>query len=111
MPNCIFCAIVNDHRQAKILYEDTDYLAFEDLHPQAPAHFLVIPKRHIETILDADKETLGNLIHIGVRVARKMGLDKNGFRTVINCKRHAGQSVDHLHVHVMGGRWFSWPPG
>lgn len=111
MSSCIFCNIISDNTKAKIIFEDDRCLAFEDIHPQAPVHFLVIPRKHIETILDADAEILGHLLQIGVDLARKLKLDDNGFRTVINCKRHAGQSVDHLHAHVMGGRWFKWPPG
>jgi len=111
MSTCIFCEIVNKKKKATILHEDDQVVAFEDTRPQAPIHFLVIPRPHIETVLDADKETLGNLLAIAVQEAKKKGLDSNGFRTVINCKRYAGQSVNHLHVHVMGGRWFSWPPG
>jgi histidine triad (HIT) family protein len=111
MKSCIFCEIVKDKSKAKIIFEDDQYLAFEDTHPQAPVHFLVIPKQHIETILDADKHTLGRLMAISAQEAKNKGLADNGFRTVINCKRHGGQTVYHLHVHVMGGRWFSWPPG
>lgn len=111
MKPCIFCDIVKDKSKAKIIFEDDEFLAFEDTHPQAPSHFLVVPKAHIETVLDADERTMGRLVAIGVQEARKKGLDKDGFRTIINCKRHAGQSVYHLHIHVMGGRWFSWPPG
>ncbi len=111
MRPCVFCDLVKDKSKAKVIYEDDRYLAFEDLYPQAPSHFLVIPKAHIETILDADETTLGRLMAISVEQAKSKGLDKNGFRTVINCKRHGGQSVYHLHVHVLGGRWFSWPPG
>lgn len=111
MNSCVFCDIVNNKSKARILYEDEGYLAFEDQRPQAPTHFLVIPKAHLATILDADAGTLGTLLKVGVEQAKRMGLEKDGFRTVINCNRHAGQSVYHLHLHMMGGRWFSWPPG
>jgi len=111
MTDCIFCAIVADNRRAKVIWQDDEYLAFEDIHPQAPSHFLVIPKTHIETILKADEKILGRLMAIAMEQAKGKGLDKQGFRTVVNCGRHAGQSVYHLHVHVLGGRWFSWPPG
>jgi histidine triad (HIT) family protein len=111
MSDCIFCNIIDNPLKAQVILSDERYIAIEDMHPQAPLHFLVMPKRHIETILDADRDTLGDLLFIAVQEARKKGLDKDGFRTVINCKRHAGQSVYHLHLHVMGGRWFTWPPG
>lgn len=111
MNSCIFCEIAQKKRQSKIIFEDDDCVAFEDTNPQAPVHFLVIPKKHIETFLDADANMLGLLMHTAARLAKEKGIDKNGFRTLINCNRHAGQSVYHLHVHVMGGRWFTWPPG
>jgi len=111
MIECVFCKIVQKKAPAKILYEDDEYLAFEDAHPQAPVHFLVIPKKHVETVLDADEETLGKLTGLGAKLAKEKGITKDGFRTVINCNRHAGQSVYHIHVHVLGGRWFTWPPG
>lgn len=111
MSKCIFCEIIHDKTRAHVLYEDEQCLVFEDINPQAPIHFLVIPKKHIETIVDADAGTLGHLMGVAAREAGKKGIDKDGFRTVINCNRHAGQTVHHLHVHVMGGRWFSWPPG
>lgn len=108
---CIFCKIVQKKALAKIIYEDDECLAFEDAHPQAPVHFLVIPKKHIETILDTDDEMLGKLTGLAAKLAKEKGITKDGFRTVINCNRHAGQSVYHIHVHVLGGRWFTWPPG
>jgi histidine triad (HIT) family protein len=111
MIECIFCKIIQKKADAKIIYEDDDCLAFEDAHPQAPIHFLVIPRKHIDTILDADETMLGKLTHIAAVLAQEKGLAGDGFRTVINCRRHAGQSVDHLHLHVLGGRWFTWPPG
>jgi len=111
MIECIFCKIIQKKAPAKILYEDDEYLAFEDAHPQAPVHFLVIPKKHIETVLDANEEMLGKLTGLGAKLANEKGITKDGFRTVINCNRHAGQSVYHIHVHVLGGRWFTWPPG
>jgi len=111
MTECVFCRIASKKQRAQIIFEDEQCLAFEDTNPQAPVHFLVIPKKHIETVLDADEEILGKLVFEAARIAREKGIGFDGFRTVINCRRHAGQSVNHLHVHVMGGRWFSWPPG
>jgi histidine triad (HIT) family protein len=111
MTSCIFCKIANKEIKSQILFEDDDYIAFEDTNPQAPTHFLVIPKKHIETILDADSNTLGELLNIASRQAVKKGISADGFRVVINCNRHGGQTVYHLHAHIMGGRWFTWPPG
>ena len=111
MSDCLFCKIASVERKARVLHEDDDCIAFEDINPQAPVHFLVIPRKHIETVLDGDESMLGKLLFTAARVAESKGLRENGFRTVVNCGRHAGQSVNHLHVHVMGGRWFSWPPG
>ncbi len=111
MTGCVFCGIVDKRLKASIIYEDDFCLAFEDINPQAPVHFLVIPKRHIADVLEADKEIKGRLLEAATIVAREKGLADDGFRTVINCKRHAGQSVDHLHIHILGGRWFTWPPG
>ena len=111
MIECIFCKIAQKKAPANIIYEDDDCLAFEDSNPQAPVHFLVIPKKHIETVLDSDEQILGKLTRLAANLAEQKGVSKNGFRTVINCNRHAGQTVYHLHVHVLGGRWFSWPPG
>ena len=111
MSECIFCRIAARSLPAEIVYEDDDCLAFEDIVPQAPTHFLVIPKTHIPTVLDADSDILGKLTHAAVRIAEQKGIAEDGFRTVINCRRHAGLTVDHLHVHVLGGRWFTWPPG
>ncbi len=111
MSDCIFCDIAGGERSARILHEDDDCIAIEDINPQAPVHFLVIPKKHIETVLDGDENILGKLLFTASRIAESKDLGKDGFRTVVNCRRHAGQTVDHLHVHVMGGRWFTWPPG
>ena len=111
MNPCLFCEIVSKNAKSEIIYEDDHFLAFEDIHSQAPIHFLVIPKKHIETILDADADILGKMLAIATDLAKKKDIAANGFRLVINCNRHGGQSVYHLHVHVMGGRWFTWPPG
>jgi histidine triad (HIT) family protein len=111
MSDCIFCKIASGELSARILHEDEDCMAFEDVNPQAPVHFLVIPKKHIETVLDGDEKILGKLLFTAARIAENKSLGKDGFRTVVNCRRHAGQSVDHLHIHVLGGRWFTWPPG
>ncbi|MCA9472598.1 MAG: histidine triad nucleotide-binding protein [Nitrospirales bacterium] len=114
MNDCIFCKIVDGSISSAKLYEDDDCLAFEDLNPQAPVHALVIPKKHLVALSDAeetDQALLGKLMLACVRVAKDKGLETNGYRVVTNIGREAGQTVFHLHVHVLGGRRFQWPPG
>jgi histidine triad (HIT) family protein len=114
MTDCIFCRIAAGELPANIAYEDDDVIAFHDLEPQAPTHVLVIPKQHLSTLLDADAEhtlLLGKLQLAAIEIARQLGLDEGGFRVVTNCLAGAGQSVFHVHVHLLGGRAFSWPPG
>ena len=114
---CLFCKIADKHIPSKIVYEDDSAFAIEDVHPQAPVHLLVIPRKHIESLatLNQEKETIigqmGHLLSIVSILAGKMGLHASGFRTVINSGAGAGQSVFHLHVHLLGGRPFHWPPG
>jgi len=114
MTDCIFCRIARGELPANLAYEDDDVVAFHDLQPQAPTHILVIPKQHFSTLLDVSEEQtdlLGKLQLTAVEIARQQGLDKEGFRVVTNCLASAGQSVFHIHVHLLGGRAFSWPPG
>lgn len=111
---CIFCKIANHEVPAKIVLEDDEVVAFHDTDPQAPTHLLVIPKRHITSLAhaaDDDGELLGKLLLAVRRVAIEAGLRESGFRTVINSGAGAGQSVYHIHVHVLGGRRMKWPPG
>ena len=114
MDECIFCKIASGAIAATVVYQDDSVIAFRDLHPQAPTHVLVIPKRHIATLLDAgDDEALllGRLQRAAIEVARQEGLADSGFRLVTNCGAGAGQSVFHVHLHLLGGRPLSWPPG
>ena len=109
----IFQKIIDKEIPAEIVYEDDRCLAFRDVNPQAPTHVLVIPKRPIVSLAhaeDGDSDLLGHLLIVARRVAEQEGLS-NGYRTVLNCGRDGGQSVDHLHLHVLGGRALSWPPG
>jgi histidine triad (HIT) family protein len=109
----IFQRIIDKEIPAKIVHEDDLCLAFHDVAPQAPVHVLVIPKKPIVNLAAAEPEDqplLGHLLLTAQRVAKQLGLE-NGFRTVINCGRDGGQSVDHLHIHVLGGRALHWPPG
>ncbi|MEW6516316.1 MAG: histidine triad nucleotide-binding protein [candidate division FCPU426 bacterium] len=112
-PQCLFCRIVKGEIPAKKLYEDEAVLAFADIKPQAPVHVLVIPKEHISTVADvtpSQNPLLGRLILAANRIASDQGLD-SGYRLVVNCRGDAGQEVYHLHLHLLGGRKFSWPPG
>lgn len=112
--DCIFCKIAAGEIPAKLVHEDDEIVAFHDVQPQAPTHILVIPRRHIGTLLDTsdgDAELLGRLQRAAVEIARRQGLDRDGFRLVTNCLEGAGQSVFHLHVHLLGGRPMRWPPG
>jgi histidine triad (HIT) family protein len=111
---CIFCKIVAGEIPAEVVLDNEHVLAFKDLHPAAPKHALVIPKRHISTIHDAtraDAALLGELMLAGREVAEKLGLGASGYRLVMNAGRDAGQSVFHVHLHVLGGRTLAWPPG
>jgi histidine triad (HIT) family protein len=115
MPDCLFCKIVAGAIPANIVRRTPDALAFRDIDPKAPVHLLVIPIRHIPAVRDAtsedDKRLLGSLLAFAASVATDEGLDREGYRIVTNTGRNAGQSVDHLHLHVMGGRKMTWPPG
>lgn len=114
MQDCIFCRIAERHAPSKIVYEDEAIVAFEDINPQAPVHLLVVPRRHMESLKDIQAEDaalLGRLFLVAAQLARERELDNKGYRAVINNGAWAGQSVYHLHVHVLGGRVFRWPPG
>ena len=114
MSGCIFCKIAAREMPAKILYEDEQSLAIQDIDPKAPVHLLVIPRKHICSLnedLETDKDLLGHLLAVAGRMARQFGVDGTGFRTVINTNAEAGQTIFHLHLHVLGGRRLHWPPG
>ncbi len=114
MSDCLFCKIINKEIPADIVFEDNNVLAFRDINPQAPVHKLVIPKKHISNILELGPEDSGVLPAIfdaAGKLVKKEGLDKDGFRIVNNCGAKAGQSVFHIHFHLLGGRVFNWPPG
>ena len=108
----MFCRIIKKEIPSKIIYEDDKVIAFNDIAPQAPVHIQVIPKEHIASLSEIkDYRILSDIFKIVNKLAVEKGIDKPGFRTVINNGRAAGQAVDHLHVHLLGGRDFSWPPG
>ena len=111
---CLFCKIASKQIPAKVAFEDEDVLAFHDINPAAPTHLLVIPKQHIASLVETTLEhqaLLGKLLLAARRAAIEAGLDESGFRVVVNSGPDAGQSVFHLHVHVIGGRPMAWPPG
>lgn len=114
MSDCLFCKMVSGEIQPDVVYEDEHVLAFRDMHPQAPVHVLVIPKAHISTLNDLDErhaEVMGRMFLAAKQVAKQEGIDESGFRTVMNCNGDGGQTVFHIHLHVLGGRGMAWPPG
>ena len=114
MADCLFCKIVNGEIPAKKVHEDADTVAFQDINPQAPTHVLVVPRRHIPTVNDlgeADDALVGKLLRVAAALAKERGIAEPGWRAVLNTNRDAGQTVFHIHVHVLGGRRMSWPPG
>ncbi|NLY78074.1 MAG: histidine triad nucleotide-binding protein [Tissierellia bacterium] len=114
MTDCIFCKIANKEIPSDIVYEDDKIIAFKDVSPQSPVHILVIPKKHIGSLNDLDEEDtslIGDIFKIIKKLAKDMGVDEEGYRVVNNCGELGGQTVHHIHFHLMGGRKFSWPPG
>lgn len=112
--NCLFCKILNGEIPADLVYESETAVAFRDINPQAPTHVLVIPREHISTIndIEADHQAIvGSLFSAAREIAAQEGIEEGGYRAVMNCNEGAGQSVFHIHLHVLGGRQFSWPPG
>jgi histidine triad (HIT) family protein len=113
-PNCIFCKIIEKKIPSKTVYEDDLVTAFEDVNPQAPVHLLVVPKKHIPEIhsmTEVDRDLIGHLFLTAKKIADDVGLDSKGYRLVINNGVGAGQTVFHIHLHILSGRRFSWPPG
>lgn len=114
MSDCLFCKILAGDIPADIVYEDDHVLAFRDINPQAPTHVLVIPRQHIATLNDIQPghaELVGRMYLAAKHIAKQEGIDGPGYRTAMNCNAQAGQTVFHIHLHLLGGRAFSWPPG
>jgi histidine triad (HIT) family protein len=114
MSDCLFCRIVKREIPASIVYEDDQVVAFNDINPQAPMHVLVVPKRHIASLNDLqaeDDQIVGEMVRRAAALAKERGLSERGFRTVFNTNRDAGQTVFHIHLHLVGGRLMNWPPG
>jgi len=112
--DCLFCKLVAGDIPATVLYEDQNVIAFEDIMPQAPTHFLVIPKKHISTlndVTDSDTLIMGSLPIVASQIAKQKGVAEGGYRLVMNCNQDGGQTVYHIHMHVLAGRTLVWPPG
>jgi len=110
--NCIFCRIARNEIKSDKVYEDNDLICIKDINPQAPVHILIIPKKHVQKLYEVeDLILLGKMLKIACQIAEKEGIKESGFRIVINTNRNAGQSVEHVHVHLLGGRIMMWPPG
>lgn len=113
--NCIFCKIARQEIKGSMVYEDSEIVAFRDVNPQAPVHILVIPIKHIERISDikteGEEKLVGKMVAVANRLASQEGIAAKGYRLVLNCNRDAGQTVFHIHLHLLGGRLFGWPPG
>ncbi|MEK6742120.1 MAG: histidine triad nucleotide-binding protein [Nitrospirota bacterium] len=113
-PNCLFCKIVDRKIPAKLIHNDEMAIAFEDINPQAPSHILIVPNEHIsdiQSMKEGERELIGHLFFVARNIAAARGLDKGGYRLVINNGRDAGQAVFHIHLHLLSGRAFAWPPG
>lgn len=111
---CLFCEIVAGRIPARVVYQDDEIVAFHDITPQAPSHALIIPRKHITSILDltpADDALIGSLVRKARDLAQQAGVAENGFRLIFNCGEDAGYSVYHIHLHLIGGRKLGWPPG
>ena len=114
MKDCVFCRILKKEIPARFVHQDADVVAFEDLNPQAPVHILVIPRLHLATLNEVGEDQanlIGRVVSVAVGIARERGLEESGYRLVANCQAAAGQSVFHIHFHMLGGRSFRWPPG
>ena len=114
MAECLFCRIIAHDIPASVVYEDERVIAFEDINPQAPTHILVLPKQHVATLNDlrpGDDGLVGELVRRAAAIAKERGISAGGYRTIFNTNREAGQTVFHIHLHLIGGRTMHWPPG
>lgn len=112
--DCLFCKIVKGDIPAKLIHEDEQIMVFDDINPQATHHKIIIPRKHIATLndlRDEDKLLAGHMMLTAAKIAKTLGIDQDGYRVVANCNAGAGQTVFHIHFHLLGGRHFSWPPG
>ena len=112
--SCLFCRIIAGEIPSSKVFEDADLFAFNDINPQAPLHVLIVPKKHIATTNDltaADEALVGKLVRRAAAIAKEKGFDQRGYRTLLNCNAEAGQTVFHIHLHLLAGRHLGWPPG
>ena len=112
--DCLFCKIITGDIPAKLVYEDDHVIGFDDIHPQAPHHKLIVPKKHIATLnqlTSEDNELLGHMVNTAKKLASELNIAEDGYRLIMNCNAAAGQTVFHIHLHLMGGRQMHWPPG
>lgn len=112
--DCIFCSIIQGQIPSEKVFEDDKVLAFKDINPEAPVHIVIIPKKHISSINDLeynDNELIGHIYNVAKKIAADLGISESGYRIVTNCGNDAGQSVLHIHFHLLGGRSLAWPPG
>ena len=112
--DCLFCKIIEGEIDSDIVYEDERVIAFKDIEPQAPVHFLIVPRKHIATLLDLeeeDNELIGHIYQVANQLAEEEGIAEDGFQIISNCGEAGGQSVFHIHYHLLGGRDLQWPPG
>ncbi len=112
--SCLFCRIISGETKSDLVYQDDDVVAFNDINPQAPHHTLICPRKHIPTLNEIapdDEKVIGHAVRKASDLARELGDDQEGYRVVVNCQEGAGQSVFHVHLHLLGGRRFRWPPG
>lgn len=114
MTDCLFCKLASGAIPANIVYQDNLVVAFDDIHPQAPHHKVIIPRKHIATLNDVantDQALTGHMLHIATNLAKELNIHDQGYRIVMNCNADAGQTVFHIHFHLLGGRQMAWPPG
>jgi histidine triad (HIT) family protein len=112
--SCLFCRVIAGEIPSKRVYEDESVVAFHDINPQAPVHVLIVPRQHVATLNDLapeDSALVGDMVRCAAAIAKDLGVAARGYRTVFNCNREAGQSVFHIHLHLLGGRPMHWPPG
>ena len=111
MEDCLFCKIINKQITSEFVYEDEELICIKDIHPQAPVHLLIIPKKHISTVIDIsdeDEKLVGKIVRTATKLSKQFNIDESGFRLIFNCKNDGGQTVYHIHLHLIGGKRLKW---